>query len=84
MFAKLYRYDREKVKEFFKRDNRLIIHPIRVRTFRNLVLDQCEAPRSELTFKRESPRTHDSEDEVEVYDEDTSSITSSDDDLMDC
>ena len=83
VFAEIYDYDDEKVKEFFKQENKLIVHPIRVKSFRKLVLQKCDAIRKPLEFKREMPREYYSDDEMNT-DDDTSSITSSEDQYMDC
>ena len=85
VFAELYHYDKKRIKEFFGQENKFIIHPARVKSFRKLVLDQCDVVRTPWEFKRELPRTDfSSDDEMDISEDDTSSITLSEDSRMDC
>ena len=86
-FAEIHRFDKERVREFFRKENSFIIHPIRVRAFRRMVLDQCDEGKNGLTFKREVVRTQDedSDTEMDIYEDyDTLSVNSSDEERMDC
>lgn len=63
-FAELYHYNKESIDEFFKLDNKLIVHPVRVKTFRDQVVGLCDAMRESWEFKREVRWESDSEDEL--------------------
>lgn len=68
-FAKLYHYNVDDVREFFKRDNKLIVHPVRVKLFQDMVLEECDTVRRSWNFKREIRKELDDEDELSSDDD---------------
>ena len=86
VFAEIYHYDKERIREFFGKENSFIVHPIRVKAFCKMILDHCDEVRNSWTFKREIPRSQDDDSDTEMdTDEDSmSSETSPADDIMDC